>query len=124
MVRCGLLNGPRAPLVGIVIGMIRRGSPPDPLADRTHPHWLVVSGMHGQILDSEPLAPGADLGAVLAAAMDRLSAAGWTIEHDGRRGHFFCHRDGVRHFVHLRPTDPAVSPYGPSWYPACPGCEE
>jgi len=80
--------------------------------------------MQGQILDCEPVTAAADPWTVLAAAMQRLSAAGWTIENDGRRGRFFCHREGVRRVVHLRPTDPAVPSYGPSWYPACPGCEE
>lgn len=80
--------------------------------------------MQGQILECDALAAGADLWAVLAGTMDRLAAEGWTIEDDGRLGNFFCHRDGVRRFVDLQPTDPAAPPYGPSWYPACPSCEE
>jgi len=105
LVRRGLLNGPQARRASIVIGMVRRRATAGPLADRTHPHWLVVSDMQGQILDCEPVTAAADPWTVLAAAMQRLSAAGWTIENDGRRGHFFCHREGVRRFVHLRPTD-------------------
>jgi hypothetical protein len=104
--------------------MIRRRSIHDPLTDRTHPHWLVVSNMQGQILECKFLEPGADLWAALARTMDHLTSEGWTIEDDGRLGDFFCCRDGERRFVHLRPTDPAAPPYGPSWHSGCPGREE
>jgi len=103
--------------------MIRRRQPHQPLADRSHPHWLTVNDMLGNVLESDPIEVGADLYQVLARAMARLTAAGWTIEDDGRYGSFFCHRNGVRRFVLLRPTDPAQTDlYGPSAHQTCPSC--
>ena len=105
--------------------MIRRRDDHKPLADRQHPHWLTVSDMQGRVLESTWLEPGTDMYAVLARAMDRLAAQGWTIEDDGRFGSFFCNRDGTRRFVHVRPTDPAVTDlYGPSTFERCPTCGE
>jgi hypothetical protein len=105
--------------------MIRRRNDYKPLSDRRQPHWLTVSDMQGRVLDSTLLEPGTDLYAVLARAMDRLSGENWNIEDDGRYGSFFCNRDGVRHFVHIRPTDPNVTDlYGPSTFEACPTCGE
>jgi hypothetical protein len=81
--------------------------------------------MQGRVLDSTALAIGTALYAELARAMDRLAADGWSIEDDGRYGSFFCNRNGVRRFVHVRPTDPAVSDlYGPSTFERCPTCGE
>jgi len=103
--------------------MIRRRDDHKPLANRRQPHWLTVRDMQGRVLDSTALEPGTDLYAVLARAMDRLAAAGWSIEDDGRFGSFFCNRDGVRRFVHVRPTDPAITDlYGPSTFERCPTC--
>jgi hypothetical protein len=105
--------------------MIRRRDNHQPLANRRHPHWLTVSDMQGRVLESTWLEPGTDLSAVLARAMDRLAGEGWTIEDDGRFGSFFCNLDGVRRFVHVRPTDPAVTDlYGPSSFERCPTCGE
>ena len=101
--------------------MIRRRDDRKPLSNRRLPHWLTVSDMQGRVLDATSLEPGTDLFAVLARAMDRLAAEGWTIEDDGRYGSFFCNRDGVRRFVHIRPTDPAVTDlYGPSTFERVP----
>jgi hypothetical protein len=106
-------------------GMIRRRDDRKPLSDRREPHWLTVSDMQGAILDCTALEPGTDLYAVLARTMDRLANEGWIIEDDGRFGSFFCHRDGVRRFVHIRPTDPAAGDlYGPSSFEPCPTCRE
>jgi hypothetical protein len=105
--------------------MIRRRDDRKPLSNRRDPHWLAVSDMQGRVLDSSPLAPGTDLYAALARAMDRVAAEGWSIEDDSRYGSFFCHRDGVRRFVHVRPTDPAVIDlYGPATFERCPTCGE
>jgi hypothetical protein len=105
--------------------MIRRRDDHKPLANRRQPHWLTVSDMHGRVLEATTLEPGTDLYAAIARAMDRLAAEGWTIEDDGRDGSFFCNRDGVRRFVHVRPTDPAVTDlYGPSTFEPCPTCGE
>jgi hypothetical protein len=105
--------------------MIRRREHRKPLSDRRGPHWLTVSDMQGRLLDSTALEAGTDLYAALARAMDRLAAEGWTIEDDGRYGSFFCNRNGIRRFVHLRPTDPAVTDlYGPSTFDPCPTCGE
>jgi hypothetical protein len=105
--------------------MIRRRDDHKPLSQRQLPHWLTVSDMHGGVLDSTALPPGTDLYAVLAREMDRLAAEGWSIEDDGRYGSFFCNRDGVRRFVHIRPTDPAITDlYGPSSFEPCPTCGE
>ena len=103
--------------------MIRRRDDRKPLSNRHDPHWLTISDMQGRVLDSTPLEIGADLYAVLARAMDRLAAEGWSIEDDGRYGSFFCNREGVRRFVHVRPTDPSVTDlYGPSTFERCPTC--
>ena len=103
--------------------MIRRRDDHKPLSDRRLPHWLTVSDMQGRVLDSTALAAGTDLYAALARAMDRLAAEGWSIEDDGRYGSFFCNRDGIRRFVHVRPTDPSVTDlYGPSTFERCPTC--
>src|SRR5580693_1339212 len=75
-----------------VVDMIRRRDDRKPLSNRRDPHWLTVSDMQGRVLDSTPLESGTDLYAVLARAMDRLAAQGWTIEDDGRFGSFFCNR--------------------------------
>jgi hypothetical protein len=108
-----------------VVGMIRRRDDRKGLSDRQLPHWLTVSDMQGRVLDASSLEPGTDLYAVLARSMDRLAAEGWTIEDDGRYGSFFCNREGVRRFVHVRPTDPAVTDlYGPSTFDPCPTCGE
>jgi hypothetical protein len=105
--------------------MIRRRDDRKPLSNTRAPHWLSVSDMQGRVLDSTALAIGTDLYAELARAMDRLAAEGWNIEDDGRYGSFFCNRDGVRRFVHVRPTDPAVTDlYGPSTFERCPTCGE
>ena len=105
--------------------MIRRRDDHKPLSDRQLPHWLTVSDMQGRVLESTSLQPGTDLLAVLARAVERLAAEGWSIEDHGRYGSFFCHRDGVRRLVHIRPTDPAVIDlYGPSTFEACPTCGE
>jgi hypothetical protein len=108
-----------------VIGMIRRRDDHKALSDRQLRHWLTVSDMQGRVLDASYLEPGTDLYAVLARAMNRLAAEGWTIEDDGRYGSFFCNREGVRRFIHVRPTDPAVTDlYGPSTFDPCPTCGE
>jgi hypothetical protein len=110
------------PYVG---GMIRRRDDRKPLSNRRLAHWLTVSDMQGRVLEATSLEPGTDLFAVLARTMDRLEAEGWSIEDDGRYGSFFCNRDGVRRFVHIRPTDPAVTDlYGPSTSESCPTCGE
>ena len=104
--------------------MIRRRHDHKPLADRNCPHWLTVSDMYGHLLESELIASGTDLYDIIARTMDRWSAEGWTIEDDGRYGSFFCTRDGIRRFVHIRPTDPEAPLIGPSWYEQCPTCGE
>jgi len=93
----------------------------DPLADRTHPHWLVTATSRAHCGVRAVADWGGPCGAVLARTMDRLTAEG--LDHrrmTGGLGNFFSCRDGERRFVHLRPTDPTVPLYGPSWHPACP----
>ena len=81
--------------------------------------------MLGHVLESTPIDLSADLYNVMARTIDRWAAVGWTIEDDGRHGSFFCNRSGVRRFVHIRPTDPAVTDlYGPSTFEPCPTCGE
>ncbi len=108
-----------------VNAMIRRREHRRPLSDNRDAHWLTVSDMQGRVLDATVLEPGTDLYDALSRAMDRLAAEGWTIEDDGRYGSFFCNRNGMRRFVHVRPTDPSVADlYGPSTFDPCPTCGE
>lgn len=98
--------------------MIRRRSTPDPLTEFRHlRHWLTVADALGKLLESQALEAGTDLRAVLNATMDRLRAEGWGIEGDGRYGSFYANRNGVRQFVHLRPTDPQGQELGCGYFP-------
>lgn len=96
--------------------MSRRRQDYDPLADQVHPHWLEIRDAQGEVLEYTALAVGSDLRSVMADNIAWLTADGWHTEGDARRSSFFCTRGDARCFVQLRPTDPAMSAYGPSQF--------
>ena len=98
--------------------MNRRRSHEDPLAKLRHPTWLVVEDMLGRPLEITPLAPYADLRAIVNTARERRIAEGWQCDEIGRHSSgFFCIRDGVRLLVHIHRVEPGTStlPISGSW---------
>jgi hypothetical protein len=74
-----------------------RRNRPDPLEPLQVPTWLVARNKHRQPLESREIAAGADLRAVLQAALAERTAAGWTCTDIGRAcGFFFADRVGER----------------------------
>ena len=55
------------------------------------PRFCVVFGLQWQVLDCVKLAPAADLGAAMAAAIDRLRGQGWQTEGSHDFGFVFIH---------------------------------
>ena len=80
----------------------------DPLARGNLPHWLTMADMWGARVECDPVAPGADLHEVMAAAIANLTAEGWQAESDGRHGFLFVNRDGDRRLVNLTPVEPGA----------------
>ena len=79
----------------------------DPLGDTRRPHWLTVSDLHRNVIESQAVAPGADLRAVLRDALAAQALEGWKPENDGGYGFVFVARGTERRLVNLTPADPS-----------------
>ena len=88
--------------------MTRR--PCDPLADTRRPHWLTVSDLHRNLIACQSLPAGADLRAVMRAALADGAAEGWQAESDSAYGFVFIARGAERRLVNLTAADPAGCP--------------
>jgi hypothetical protein len=87
--------------------MVPRRSVYDPLLPTTEPRWYTVRNMHGALLESRLLAPGADLKRAFVVAMLEHIDAGWQLGEFGPRGGvFFCIRGTERRMVSITPTAP------------------
>jgi hypothetical protein len=78
--------------------------------------WLVVRDRCSLLLEYRPLAPNADLRAVLNSERAKRVAAGWVADEIGIGCYFFCSKDGVRVFVgiaHQNPNLPQGNLHGP-----------
>lgn len=86
--------------------MARRGRY-DPLRTLDEPAWCVVTDAIGRVLTWLRFDPGTDLRRQFALVTEQAMAAGWTVEDpDPKLGWFFCHRQGYRLYVSIRPTAP------------------
>ena len=65
---------------------MRRRSRPEPLKPTPQPTWRVVRNRLSQVVESTPLEPVADLGAVLTAAREPRIAEAWECEDIGLCG--------------------------------------
>src|SRR5580658_8614257 len=98
--------------ISMLIRMIRRREPYNPLSPSPQPRWLIIWDMQFNVLDSTELAPYTDLADVMRSAAQRRRNEGWCVESDARFGSFFCHRDGVRVLIAISAADPAASTGG------------
>ena len=82
--------------------------------------------MSGAVLDSEELAPSADLARRLVLAMIEWLDAGWKLgEFSSTAGTFFCTRGTERRIVAIQPIDPGSVPdSGMARLQGCPSCED
>jgi hypothetical protein len=79
----------------------------DPLRTLDEPAWCVVTDAIGRVLTWLRFDPGTNLRQQFALLTERAMVAGWTVEDaDPRLGGFFCHREGDRLYVSIRPTAP------------------
>lgn len=106
--------------------MVRRANAYDPLEATAAPRWHVVRTMHGSVVESHQLAPGADLKRFFIESMLKWIDAGWKIgEFTSTSGAFFCTRGNERRMVTISPSDPQEergSMYGNSFPGSCPTC--
>jgi hypothetical protein len=109
----------------MLVNMIRRRDPYNPLSPSAKPRWLIVWDMQFNVLDSTELAPYTDLAEVMRQSAQRRCDEGWCVESDARFGSFFCHRAGVRVLIAISAVDPSLATgAGPSWHESCPTCGE
>jgi hypothetical protein len=88
-------------------GMVRRRATFNPLETTSAPRWYVVRTMHGSVIESRELSPGADLKHVFVTAMLAWMDGGWQIgEFSSNSGTFFCTRAHERRAVSIVPIDP------------------
>jgi hypothetical protein len=80
--------------------------------------------MHGALIETQPLPPGADLKRAFIEAMLRWMQDGWSIgEFSSASASFFCTRPPERRMVSIDPTDPYEVPmYGGAHLGGCPTC--
>jgi hypothetical protein len=106
--------------------MIRKRAVYDPLEPTKEPRWYEVRSMHGALLESRLLPPGADLKRSFVAAMLEHIDAGWQLGEFGSRGGvFFCTRGTERRMVSITPTAPGTPQmYGASHLSASPGHDD
>jgi hypothetical protein len=86
--------------------MVRRRSEFDPLDNpKREPRWLVVSNMHGAVLEVRQLSSETDLWRTFMLAMLEWTDAGWVIaEFSSRIGTFFAQKDVERRQVEITPA--------------------
>jgi len=79
-------------------------------------HWVTAANRYGDVLESTHIPAGVDLKRVLIEALARWSNDGWTVESfSSERSTFYCHKDGERLCIDIRPTDPS-KPLMPSHF--------
>jgi len=81
-------------------------------------HWVTAENGYGNVLESTHIPAGVDLKRVLIEALAHWSNDGWTIESfSSQSSNFYCHKNGERLFIHIRPTDPSKPLMPPHFRP-------
>jgi hypothetical protein len=70
------------------------------------PRYVVLFDLQWKIIECQCLEPGADLGSIMTAALQRLTEEGWQPESTPRFGFAFLNRGGIRRLLILTERDP------------------